>query len=223
MSSFASDRYSSSRYAQHTVEVDSVLETLKRQERPDSTELSLIPGPEISGFEVISPSQLFLNSPAPWSSVSNRPMTFESSPTSAMSWVSTGSSKRPDVSTGTNSLTASSQSPFSPTSQAPETPTTSVISCLSCSKVFAGSPQDARSNLQRHLRESRRHNKNAGRKCPRPECVLRSPMRSDNLRQHLQNLHKMTLSEANVVIDEIKASARRVENGGIGRRKSHKD
>ena len=141
-------------------------------------------------------------------------MTFDSSPTSVMSYVSTGSSKRPDVNTGIDSLTASSQ--------APETSTISVTSCLSCSKVFAGSSQDAEFNLQRHLRESRRHNKNAGRKCPQPECVLKTPMRSDNLRQHLQNLHKMSLSEANVVIDEIKASARRVENGGIAQRRSHK-
>ena len=223
MSSSASVGYSNSRYAQHIVEVDRVLETLKRLEKPDSTELGLIPGLDSSGFEVISPSQPTFNSPTPWSSVSNRAMTYGSSPTSAMSWVSTDSSKRPDVSTGTNSLTALSQSPFSPKSLAPETPTTSVASCKSCSKVFAGSPQDAKSNLQRHLRESRRHNKNAGRKCPQPECVSKSPMRSDNLRQHLQNLHKMSLSDANVVIDGIKASARRVDNGGISWRRSHKE
>lgn len=219
--SLGADGFSSSRYAQYIIEVDSVLEVLTAQGRADSTRISIIPGLDSSGFEVISPSQPVFNSPAPLSSVSNRAMPFDFSPTSAMSGISTDSSKRPDVSTETSSLTAWSQSPFSPTSLAPETPTTSVVSCSSCSKVFKGSPQDAQSNLTRHYRESRRHNKNAGRKCPQPECVSRTPMRSDNLRQHLQNLHKLSLSEANVIIDEIKASARRVDNGGIARRRSH--
>ena len=41
-------------------------------------------------------------------------------------------------------------------------------------------------------------------------------MRSDNLRPHLQNFHKMSMSEANVIIDQIKLSGRRVD--GIARR-----
>ena len=222
MPSFGSDGYSSWRNAQYMVEVDKVLETLKEQDRLDSTELALIPGLDSSGFEVISPNQPVLDSPAPWSSISNRAMTLDSSPTNAMSWMSTGSSNRPDVSTGTSSLTALSQRPFSSTSLAPETPTTSVPSCLSCSKTFTGSLPDAKSNLQRHLRESRRHNKDAGRKCPLPECRLKPPMRSDNLRQHLQNFHKMSLSEANIIRDQIKSSARRVDNGGIVRPSSRR-
>ena len=223
MPSFGSDGYSSWRNAQYMVEVDKVLETLREQHRLDATESTLIPSPDSSGLKVISPRQLVLDSPAPWSSISNRAMTLDSSPTSGMSWISTGSSNRTDVSTGTNSLTTLSQSSLSPTSLAPETPTTSVTSCLSCSKVFTGSPQDAKSNLQRHLRESKRHNKNAGRKCPQPECHMKPHMRSDNLRQHLQNFHKMSLSEANVIIDKIKSSARRVDNGGIVRRRTSKE
>lgn len=223
MSSFGSDGYSSSRNAQYKIEVDRLLETLREQDRSDSSEYGLTPSPDSSGFQMIPPNQLVLDSPAPWSSISNRAMTLDSSPTSAMSWISTDSSKRPDTSTGTNSLTRMSQSSFSPTSLAPETPTTSVASCRSCSKVFLGSPQDAKSNLQRHLRESRRHNKDAGRKCPQSECHLKPHMRSDNLRQHLQNFHKMSLSEANIIIDQIKSSARRVENDGIPRRKPRKE
>lgn len=81
---------------------------------------------------------------------------------------------------------------ISPTSPDSSTPTTSGISCIACSRTFRGSPQDARSNYQRYLRESSRHNRNAGLKCPLPICAKRKSMRSDNLGRHLQKVHRMS-------------------------------
>ena len=81
---------------------------------------------------------------------------------------------------------------ISPTSPDSITPKTSGVSCRACGKVFKGSPQDARSNYQRHLRESPRHNRNAGLKCPMPECANRNFMRSDNLRRHLKKVHRIS-------------------------------
>ena len=224
MSSFDSDPYSSSRNAQYIVAVDRVLETMGEQKlsKCDSIESALDARPDSSGFEVISPNQPDLYSPSPWSSISNKAMTLDSSPTSAMSCTSTGSSKRPELSSGNTSLTTLSQAfaSVSPTSLAPNTPTTSTVSCPSCPKEFKGKrQQDAKSNLQRHIRGSHKHNKNAGRKCPLPKCRAKDPMRSDNLRPHLQNFHKLSPSDTNDIIDQIKSSARRVDKGGIARRR----
>lgn len=221
MSFFDSDWYSSSRNAQYMVAVDKVLETMGEQKltKCDSIESALDARPGSSGSEVISPNQPDLYSPSPWSSISNKAMTLDSSPTSAMSCTSTGSSKRPELSSGNTSLTTSSQASVSPTSLAPNTPTTSTVSCRSCSTEFTGRQQDAKSNLQRHFRESHKHNKNAGRKCPLPKCRAKDPMRSDNLRPHLQNFHKLSPSDTNDIIDQIKSSARRVDKGGIARRR----
>lgn len=211
MPSSCSDWYSTGRNNHYILDLDRVLETSK--------ELDL--WPYVRGFEVTSPNQPAVDSPAPWSSVSNGAETPESSPTSVMSWTSTGSSKRPEDSTRTTSPTTMSPASTSPTSVAPNSPTTSVASCRACSLSFTGSPQDAKSNLQRHLRTSPRHNTNAGLKCPLPECRMRPRMRSDNLRQHLQRAHKMSsASERQVIIDESRSSARRVDRNGIARPRS---
>ena len=103
-------------------------------------------------------------------------------------------------------------------SLAPDHTDFAILDCPSCSKQFAGNPQDAKSNLQHHLRKSRRHNKDRGRKCPLPECRSKPAMRFANLGPHLQNFHKMSLSEANVIRDQIKSTSRRVDEGGISRR-----
>ena len=63
----------------------------------------------------------------------------------------------------------------------------SVESCRQCSARFTGT--NARTNLQRHLRASLRHNRDAGLKCPLPECSMRPLMRRDNLGPHLQRKH----------------------------------
>ena len=81
------------------------------------------------------------------------------------------------------------------TSPDSSTPTTSGVSCRACSKVFEGSLQDARSKYQRHLRESPTHNRDAGLKCPMPECAKGNFMRSHNLRPHLRRVHRI-LSES---------------------------
>lgn len=186
---------------------------LKKRDSGNSIQSGLTFWSETSEFEVISPSQPNLDSPAPWSSISNDVRTPLSSPTSAMSWKSMGSSKRPEFSTRPTSLTTLSQASFSPTSLTPNTPTTFVASCPACSRKFTGSPQDARSNLQRHLRTARRHNKDAGLKCPEPECVTRRPMRSDNLGQHLWKYHRKSTPERRAIMDESRSLARRHSYG----------
>lgn len=176
---------------------------------------------DMSEFDVISPNQPILDSPAPWSSVSNGPGTLNSSPMSAVSWTSTGSSKRTEVRTPTTSLTTLSRTPVSPTSLAPITPTTSEVSCQTCFRRFKGSPQDAKSNLQRHVREFHRHNSNAGVKCPQPECLMRRPMRSDNLGPHLLKRHKMSATEIKRIKSRL--SARKMNSGGTARRRSERE
>lgn len=81
---------------------------------------------------------------------------------------------------------------ISPTSPDFSAQPTSSVSCRACSRVFKGSPQDARANYQRHLRESPRHNRNFGLKCPMPECAKRKSMRTDNLGPHLQKFHSIS-------------------------------
>ena len=81
---------------------------------------------------------------------------------------------------------------ISSTSPDSSTPTTSAIKCRACSKWFRGSSQDARANYQRHLRESPRHNRNSGLKCPMPECAKSKFMRSDNFQTHLQKVHRIS-------------------------------
>ena len=174
--------------------------------------------PCITEFGVMSPNQPILDSPAPWSSISNDPGTLESSPTSDMCCTST-----PEASTRRTSLTALSQASFSPTSLTPNTPTTSVASCPACSRTFTGSPQDARSNLQRHLRTARRHNKTAGLKCPQAECLTKPPMRSDNLGPHLKKRHRMPSAERQFVIDKCRLSARRASVDGSTRRRHRRE
>lgn len=218
MRSLGSDRYTLWRNDHYIVDLDGILKISKEQDRRDSTGSAVKLWPDFS--EVIHLNQPVLNSPAPWSSISNGAKTLEASPNSLMSWTPPGNSKRPEIGTQLTSPTALSQA-SSPTSLTPNTPTTSVVSCRACSRDFTGSPQDARSNLQRHLRTSPRHNTNAGLKCPLPECRVRPSMRSDNLGPHLKKIHKMlSSSERQVIIDESRLLARRVNSDGIARRMS---
>lgn len=178
--------------------------------RCDLIEFSTKLSPDTSGFEVISPNQLVLDSPAPWSSISNGARTPDSSPTSDMSWTFTGSSERPEVSTRGTSLIASSQASICPIWLASNTLTNSLVSCRACDRNFKENPQDLESNMQRHLRYPLKHNTSAGLRCPQSECRRRPAMRSENLGPHLQNFQEMSsASERTVIIDESKLSARR--------------
>ena len=194
----------------YIVDLDELLEISKKRDSGDSIESGLTFLSKTSDFEVISPSQPNLDSPASWSSMSDGVWTPQSSPSSAMSWKSMGSSKRPEFSTRPTSLATLSQASISPTSIAPDTPATVVERCPACRREFRGSPQDARSNLLRHLRTTKRHNIDAGLKCPQPECRTRRSMRSDNLKPHLKKVHpELSSSKRQDIIDESKSLARR--------------
>ena len=101
-----------------------------------------------------------------------------------------------------------------------DTPT-AVLTCPACSKVFKGNIPDARSNLQRHLRTSRRHNtKSTGLKCPMEECRNRASMRDDNLNHHLVSVHRIiSREEKRAIIDESRRSANRVGSNGVSGRR----
>lgn len=147
----------------------------------------------ISVLAVIRREQPIVDSPTTLCSTSNGAHTLDSSPTSVMSLTSTGSTHTAEVDSCTTSPTIISQASISPTSPDPKNLTT--LYCRACSRKFTGSPQDAKSNLRRHFRETRRHNKNAGLKCLQPECHTRPPMRQDNLEPHLLKVHKMSSPE----------------------------
>lgn len=132
----------------------------------DMIEFSPKLSPDTSGFEVISPNQLVLDSPAPWSSISNGARTPDFSPTSDMSWTFTSSSERPGVSTRVTSPIASSQASICPIWLASNTLTNSRVSCRACDRNFKENPQDLKSNMQRHLRYPLKHNISAGLRCP---------------------------------------------------------
>lgn len=55
----------------------------------------------------------------------------------------------------------------------------------------ASSKEFAKSNLKRHRRKSRKRNCKAGLICPIPGCGMEFPMRSENLRPHLQNVQRI--------------------------------
>lgn len=167
--------------------------------------------------------QPIFDSHTPSCSTSHGTDTQDSSPASEMSWTFTGSSLAAEVQSYTTSPTSGSQASISPTPPGFTTPLSSVVSCKSCSKDFKGSPQDAMSNLQRHLRTSLRHNKQGNLKCPLPECETKGPMRSDNMGPHLQNFHNMSSKSARrKVIEECKLSAKGGDSTSKSRRRSHK-
>ena len=215
--------YPSWRNEHYSADIDRILGMLNGQNGigPDHPDLSF--SPNIVRSEVSYPNLTFLDSPTPWSSVSNAFVTLDSSSTGVMSWTPTHSSERTELSNQTTSLTTTpSQHSGSPTSPIPDTPSTSVVSCPQCSIDFTGSPQDARSNYQRHLRETRRHNKEAGLKCPLPDCDTKPPMRSDNLAPHLRKQHGMSQIQAQATATECKVSARRAKSHTAPRRRSRR-
>ena len=86
---------------------------------------------------------------------------------------------------------------------------TTVVTCSACSRVYRG---NANSNLRRHLRTSRRHNRSTGIKCPMPECRNKARMRIDNLSPHLLNVHRISSAEEKrTITDQCKLEARKVD------------
>ena len=139
----------------------------------------------------------------------------DTSPTSVISSVFTDTSHTMGASSQNTSptTTTSQDSSISPTSSTNSSGNSkpSPVICRACSKEFKGNYQDAMSNLRRHRRESPRHNENHGVKCPRPECQDKRRMRSDNLKKHLLDFHKMSdlpPDELQGIIDRCKAEAK---------------
>lgn len=236
MLSSGSDRHSGWRNDHYIDDVDRILKISELSDGQPSNESAGTHWPDAGVLAVIHRNQPILDSPNSLSSTSDgagansgastskESGSLNSSPTSLMSWTSTGSSQTLEVSSQTTSPNTMLQESVSPTSPVSTTPTTSVASCRACSIEFKGSPQDATSNYRRHLRTSRRHNRKTGLKCPLPECREKGPMRTDNLGPHLHNVHKMSSSSARQsVIEKSKLSARRVDSDGVARRRSGRE
>ena len=154
-----------------------------------------------------------LDSPRPVFLPSDGEGSLDSSPTSFISGTCTESLQTTDSSSPNTSPATMSQDSTPPGSQAPDTP----VRCRACDLNFTGSPQDAKSNLQRHLRTSKRHNnKSTGLKCPMTECRDKPRMRGDNLSPHLLNTHKISSPvERREIVQKCRASGERLEKNGI--------
>ena len=210
----------------HVDDLDKVLDILEIQDRQQSNAFALNLWPNTGGLVRVRRDHPILNKPLPsLPSTSDGTGSLEPSPNSSMSWTPTNSSHTAGASSHTTSPTNTSQASASPTSPYTGTPTSSVVSCRSCSKDFTGTLQDATSNYRRHLRTSRRHDKKAGLKCPMLECAKRSSMRSDNLKGHLQNRHKMSEESERLKYIELakRSSATAVDGNGRSRRTSRRE
>lgn len=140
---------------------------------------------------VIRPSTEILASPTSVSPRSTGTFTVSSSPTSLTTRTSMDICPKDEVSTQMTSPISASQASTSPTSPTCSVPTSYVEICPMCEEKFKGTQADARSNLNRHLRTSPKHNEDPGLKCPEPDCRAKR-MRSDNLGQHLKRKHGIT-------------------------------
>ena len=196
---------------------DKVLEISKGSDNPQLDESTVNLCQNSSVLARVPREHPILDLPTSPSSTGNGGSALESSPDSVMSFTFTGSPQTSEFDSYTTSPTTISQASISPTSPDSSTQTTSGVSCKFCSRVFKGNPQDAASNLRRHLMQRKL-------KCPMPECETKDPMRSDNLGPHLQNFHKMSSkSERQDIIRERKVAARRVDSKGNPRRRCHRE
>ena len=185
-----------------------VLEILKTFNRQQSNDSAVKHWVDTSVIAVIRREQPILDSTTSLFSTSNGADTLDSSPTSAMSLTLTGNSHTAELSSCTTSPATLSQTSVSPTSS--DSSRIITLYCPECPESFTGIPQDARTNLQRHLKYSPRHNSNPGLKCPQPECETKNSMRPDNLGPHLQKFHKISSKPARQsIIDQSKSSANR--------------
>ena len=208
----------------HKDDLDKVLDILEFRDRKQSNKFPVNQWTNTGGLARARRDHPILDKPLPpLPSTSDGTNSLEPSPNSSISWTHTDSSHTAGASSHTTSPTNTSQVSASPTSPYPKTPTTSGIACLACSLTFSGTPQDAMSNLQRHLNETLRHNKNAGLKCPMPGCEKKNRQRSDNLGPHLQNFHGIiSKSERQNIIKATKRSEGRLDCNGKSRRRSRR-
>lgn len=213
------------RDSHHVDNLDKVLEILEIQDRQQSNVFAINQWPNTGGLTGVRRSHPMLDQPLPsLPSASDGTGSLEPSPNSFMSWTPTDSSHTAGASSHTTSPTNASQVSASPTSTYPKTPTSSGIGCLACSLMFSGTPQDAMSNLQRHLKNHPRHNKGAGLKCPMPGCEKKKRQRSDNLGPHLRNFHGITSkSERQDIVTATKQLAGRLDSNGRPRRRSRRE
>ena len=149
---------------------------------------------DTSVLAVIRPSEISTGSPSSLSPKSTEAFTVDSSPTSHTTRTSTDFFQQ-EVSTEMTSPTTASQSSTPSTSSTPSAINVSTSNvetvCHLCGEKFTGTTPNARSNLNRHLQTSPKHNKDAGLKCPEPGCPAK-PTRPDNLRPHLKRRHGLT-------------------------------
>ena len=213
------------RDSHHVKDLDKILEILEIRDRQQSNVFAVNQWSNTGGLAGVRRNHPTLDKPLPsLPSTSDGTVSLEPSPNSFMSWTPTNSSYTAGASSHTTSPTNTSQASASPTSPYSGTPPTSGIVCLACSLPFSGTQQDAWSNLQRHLKNSPRHNKNAGLKCPMPGCEKKKPQRSDNLGPHLQNFHKISSkSQRQNIIKATKMSANRLDSNGRPRRRSRRE
>ena len=188
----------------HVGGLDRILSISKGLNKPQSPESAIKPWSHAHVSGVMHGEHTVLESPISMSSTTYGFDTPNSSPNDLISPISTNSSHTLDFGSQNTSPNLLSQDSISPTSPDSGNPTTYRF-CRACTKEFKGSLEYAKSNYRRHLRESPRHNKNHGLKCPRPECSAKPPMRSDNLKGHLRNVHKLSSKEALSIIDSCKS------------------
>ena len=181
--------------------------------------------PDTSVLAVTRRQQQTVDPITPLSSTSKGSDVLDSTPSSAMSWTLTSSPYTADFDSNITSPTTISQASISPTTPNYTDPTTSIVRCPACSLTFSGARQDALSNLNRHLRNSRRHNiNNTGLKCPMSGCENKKRMRSDNLGPHLRKIHDIK-SKAGVkrIVDGAKLSAGTLDSNGRPMRRPRRE
>lgn len=160
-------------------------------DKHEGLELSSNDWPNTSVSAVICP-KIPDKTSLPSTPATNRTGTVDISPISLASWTSGSASQGNTNNSSTTSPTVFSQMSTPPTSPALKTRQSGADFCHPCGQEFTGSPQNRRSNRLRHFRDSVRHNSDAGLRCPQQRCASTNPMRSDNLRQHLQKVHGLS-------------------------------
>ena len=204
------------------VDLDTILQISQSSARPQPSEPNTQQHPTTPTSTLASRRRQRpnLNSPISSSCPSDGTRTLQSTPTTINTW-STETPRTEAFSSQATSPATLSQDAISPTPSSPDSPTTA-LSCLSCQKTFSGKPENAKSNLTRHLRTSPRHDKNQGLKCPFEDCRDKDRMRSDNLKPHLLTVHKIPSDQVPAIVDKCRASLSRVNSNGVPQRKSRK-
>lgn len=152
--------------------------------------LGEIGGSRMTGNHLPTPSVHAVICPRPSVPNTNEDGNLSFSPTSLASQTSRSTTLGRETDSSNTSPTIFSQMSSSSNSPVSKDPNPEADSfCHPCGQGFTGSPQNRRSNMLRHLKGTIRHNSDAGLRCPQQPCESTKPMRSDNLRQHLQRIH----------------------------------